>query len=196
MAGSLLTVGYGNRTLQQVIALLRQEAVQYLVDVRSSPRSKFNPEFSASPLDNALRDAGIRYVFMGDTLGGRPSDVTCYENGHVIYDLVQKRDFFQKGIERLLNALNQQLNVCLLCSETRPTDCHRSKLIGVALSAIGVDVIHLGQNGERVTQAEVIASLESLQGDLFGQSLRSRKSYGAKTMAAGRTYQSGPNGDD
>jgi len=177
MAGSILTVGYGKRSIESLIGILRNESVQYLVDVRSKPHSKFNPAFSAEPLEGALRQVSIKYVFMGDTLGGRPSDESCYENGHVIYEQVQKRAFFKEGIRRLQKALSQNLKVCLLCSETRPEQCHRSKLIGVALSSLGVEVIHLGANGERLTQVEVLRTLESLQGDLFGTSLRSRRAY-------------------
>lgn len=194
MAGSIITLGYGNRSLDELIALLRGESVQYLIDVRTSPHSRFKPEFSAAPLDASLKAVGIRYVFMGDSLGGRPPDPTCYQDGHVVYEIVQKQTFFAVGIERLVKAVQQDLKVCLLCSEGRPTDCHRSKLIGVALGAIGIQVVHIGASGEYLTQAEVIASLESAQGDLFGQQLRSRKAYGAKTMTAG-SYQHGRTGD-
>ena len=194
MKGSIITVGYGNRSLEDLIALLRGESVQYLIDVRTSPHSRFKPEFSAAPLQASLKAAGIRYVFMGDSLGGRPPDPACYQDGHVVYDVVQKQPFFTAGIERLVKAFGQDLQVCLLCSEGRPTDCHRSKLIGVALEAIGIPVVHLGAGGERLTQAEVIASLESSQGDLFGQQLRSRKAYRTKTMTGG-SYQHGRPGD-
>lgn len=194
MLGAIITIGYGNRSLQELIDLLRRESIQYLVDVRTSPRSRFKPEFSAEPLDVALRAAGIRYVFMGDSLGGRPPDMECYEDGHVVYSIVREKPFFKAGIERLLAALKQDLRVCLLCSEGRPADCHRSKLIGTALDAIGVPVSHLGQQGERISQAEVIASLKSAQGDLFGQPLRSRKAYGATTTTAG-SYRHVRSGD-
>jgi uncharacterized protein (DUF488 family) len=193
MAATILTVGYGNRTIDSVIGLLRNECVQYLVDVRTNPQSKFNPDFSAEPLEGALRRVAIKYVLMGDTLGGRPSDLTCYENGHVIYERVQTRTFFQEGIGRLLKALNQNLKVCLLCSESRPEDCHRSKLIGVALANLGIDLVHLGANGERLTQAQVLRTLESSQGDLFGLSLRSRRAYkpfATRTNAAIRVRSS------
>jgi len=194
MESTLLTIGYGNRPLDEVVGQLRDESVQFLIDVRSSPQSKFNPDFSSEPLERSLDAAGIKYVFMGDTLGGRPDDLSCYENGHVIYERVQVRPFFQKGIERLLNALAQRFTVCLLCSESNPADCHRSKLIGVALSAAGVDVVHLCKNGERLSQAQVMASLESLQGDLFGAQLRSRKAYNRKFIAAGRAHGHKANG--
>jgi len=194
MEGTLLTIGHGNRPLDEVVGQLRDESVQFLIDVRSSPQSKFNPDFSSKPLERSLHAAGIRYVFMGDTLGGRPDDISCYENGHVIYERVQARPFFQKGIERLLNALAQRFTVCLLCSESNPADCHRTKLIGVALGAAGVEVVHLCKNGERLSQAQVMASLESLQGDLFGAQLRSRKAYNRKSMAAGRAHGYKANG--
>ncbi len=194
MAGSIITIGYGNRSLQELIQLLCRESIQYLVDVRTSPRSRFKPDFSAEPLDAALRTAGIRYVFMGDTLGGRPPDAECYQEGHVVYSIVREKPFFKAGIERLLTAVKQDLRVCLLCSEGRPSDCHRSKLIGAALDAIGVPVNHLAQDGNWVSQAEVMASLESQQRDLFGQPLRSRKSYGEKIMTAG-AYQHVRSGD-
>lgn len=194
MQGTLFTIGYGNRPLEEVLGQLRDESVRFLIDVRSSPRSKFNPEFSGDALDRSLQSVGIRYVFMGDSLGGRPDDLACYEDGHVIYERVRTRSFFQKGIERLQNALAQDLKVCLLCSEANPADCHRSKLIGVALGAIGVEVIHLCKNGERLSQAQVMASLESLQGDLFGVQLRSRKAYSRNAIAAGRSHGFKANG--
>src|SRR4051794_36959250 len=107
MKGSIITVGYGNRSLEELIALLRSESVQYLIDVRTSPHSRFKPEFSAGPLDVSLKAVGIRYVFMGDSLGGRPPDAICYQDGHVVYDIVQKQPFFIAGIERLVKAFGQ-----------------------------------------------------------------------------------------
>lgn len=181
MAAPIMTIGYGNRAVDELLAALKQESVQFLIDVRSSPYSRFKPEFSTEPLERELRSAGIRYLFMGDSLGGRPADESCYQDGHVIYELVQAKAFFQAGIERLRSASDQGFKVCLLCSESRPEDCHRSKLIGVALARIGIHVVHLGPTGEHLTQAQVMASLESAQGDLFGQQLRSRKAYRART---------------
>jgi len=177
MSVSIFTVGYANRSIEDLIALLRREGISFLVDVRSNPSSRFKPEFSSKPLDEKLRAAGIRYVFMGDTLGGRPPDLSCYNNGHVVYSLVQQRDFFRAGIDRLLVASAKGIGVSLLCSESRPEDCHRSKLIGVALAERGANVVHLGPQGERLSQAEVLARLKTAQADLFDSSLQSRKAY-------------------
>lgn len=177
MSAPILTVGYANRSIDDLIELMKRESVQFLVDVRSTPSSKFKPEFSRGTLDGMLRCAQIRYVFMGDMLGGRPQDPSCYENGHVLYDVVQQKDFFLNGVNRLIDAYTKGFRISLLCSETRPEDCHRSKLIGSSLAQRGVDVIHVGPQGEHLSQAEVIARLNTAQVQLFGDALCSRKAY-------------------
>lgn len=174
---SILTIGYGGRSPEDLLATLKREDVRFLIDVRSNPVSRFNPEFSAEPLRKKLQSSGIRYVSMGDALGGRPNDETCYENGHVIYERVYEKAFFKAGIDRLLKANTQGIRVCLFCSEIRPENCHRSKMIGVSLANRGISVIHLGPEGEHLTQAQVMARLEASQKEMFANGLKSRKSY-------------------
>src|SRR5258708_34444218 len=85
---------------------------------------------------------------MGDTLGGRPSDRSCYKiNGKVDYAIVRQKDFFKKGIERIRMAYEKDLRVVLLCSESRPEQCHRSKLIGSGLHQEKILVQHIDENG-------------------------------------------------
>ena len=67
---SIHTIGYGARTLDELLAALQAQRIEYLLDVRTSPYSKFKPEFGREALEAALKARGIRYVFMGDTLGG------------------------------------------------------------------------------------------------------------------------------
>jgi uncharacterized protein (DUF488 family) len=177
MSALVLTVGYANRSVQDLIALMKRESVQFLIDVRSNPLSKFKPEFSRGTLEPSVRSAGIRYVYMGDLLGGRPQDPSCYENGHVIYSVVQQKAFFRKGIDRLIDAHSRGLKVSLMCSEARPEDCHRSKLIGFSLAQRGVDVMHLGPEGQHLSQADVIARLNTTQVQLFGDDFCSRNAY-------------------
>lgn len=188
MSLSILTIGYGGRSTEDLLTTLKTEGVRFLIDVRSNPVSRFNPEFSAEPLREKLEASGIRYVSMGDTLGGRPKDQTCYENGHVIYERVQEKRFFKVGIDRLLKARAQGTRVCLFCSEIRPEDCHRSKLIGASLENQGIEVVHLGPQGEHLTQAQVMARLETGQTEMFANGLRSRKSYRSMKRAVGGSH--------
>jgi uncharacterized protein (DUF488 family) len=176
---SLFSIGYGARTIDEFLEVLAANHIQYLIDVRTAPYSKFKPEFTKELLQHHVERAGMRYVFMGDTLGGQPRDPACHTDGKVDYDKVRAQPFFQAGLERLRRAFGQQRRVALMCSEGRPEDCHRSKLIGEALTASGIPVRHIDENGQVLTQREVINRLTHGQMDLFGaKSFTSRKRYG------------------
>jgi uncharacterized protein (DUF488 family) len=175
----LFTIGYGARSLDEFIAGLKANGIEFLLDVRTSPYSKFKPEFSKEILQRSLDRARIRYLFMGDTLGGQPKDPACHTDGKVDYDKVRTQPFFQEGIARLRKAFEQQRPVALMCSEGRPEQCHRSKLIGEALAAAGIPVCHIDEDGTLLTQTQVIDRLTQGQLNLFGQvPFTSRKRYG------------------
>jgi uncharacterized protein (DUF488 family) len=174
----LFTIGYGARTLEEFLAALKKNGIEYLIDVRTAPYSKFKPEFSKDLLQYHVERAGIHYLFMGDTLGGQPKDPACHTDGKVDYGKVRAQAAFQSGIERLRKAFEQQRRAALMCSEGKPEQCHRSKLIGEALAAAGIPVCHIDEDGGMLTQTEVIVRLTKGQMDLFGQaSFTSRKRY-------------------
>lgn len=174
----IFTVGYGGRSLDALLDLLQRHEIACLVDVRSAPYSRFRPEFSRDGLSASVSRKGIRYVFLGHLLGGRPADPDCYLEQKVVYERVREKEFFRKGIERLRKAADQGMRVALLCSEGKPEECHRSKLIGVALDEIGVPVLHLDENDEPQSQLAVTSRLNGGQLDLFGDpGFTSRKRY-------------------
>src|SRR6266508_3794075 len=94
----IYTIGYGSRTLSELIMILRRFEILYLIDVRSAPYSRYKPEFAQTALATSLRTAGVTYVFMGDTLGGRPDDPTLYTDGHTDYDKVRQTARYAQGI--------------------------------------------------------------------------------------------------
>lgn len=175
------TVGYGTRDIDSFIGVLRRYDIAYLIDVRSRPYSRYKPDFSKEPLEERLREAGIRYVYMGDSLGGLPIDRTCYdENDRVDYAKVAERDFYLSGIERLAKAQSQGLTVTIMCSEGKPENCHRSKLIGKTLARRGMPVAHIDENDQLISQDDVLLRLTDGQPSLFGDEMlpgRSRKRY-------------------
>jgi hypothetical protein len=117
---------------------------------------------------------------MGDTLGGRPSDEACYADGRVDYEKCRDQPFFQAGIIRLRSAWEQRLRVVLMCSEGKPEDCHRSKLIGVSLARAGIEVLHIDETGALKTQQNVINLLTGGQTYLFDdvpEASTSRREY-------------------
>lgn len=177
MSQQVLSIGYGGRERQELLKQLVDAGVDCVVDVRSSPFSKHQPDFSGSELRAFLPTQGLRYLFMGDQLGGRPPSDDCYSDGKVDYTRVREKDFFRLGIDRLLNGLQRGYKICLMCSEAHPGQCHRSKLIGVALQERSVQVMHLMKSGDPMTQDRVISELTSAQETLFGEAFGSRKAY-------------------
>ena len=175
--GRVYTIGHGGRTTEELLDQLRRAEVQFVIDVRSAPYSRFQPDFSKEPLEGFLSRHGLKYVFMGDDLGGRPKDPDCYTDGKVDYNKCRTKDFFQRGIGRVQSAYNRGFRVCLLCSEGKPWQCHRSKLVGAALLDEGIEVLHLLPDGRAFTQDEVIRELTGGQADLFGEHFVSRKAY-------------------
>ena len=113
---------------------------------------------------------------MGDTLGGKPEDPSCYtKDMKVDYGSVTEKDFFKRGITRLNDGLNGGHRLALMCSEIAADNCHRSKLIGVQLASDGINVAHIEQDGSLMSQKQIIHRLSKGQSDLFGETFTSRK---------------------
>ena len=174
----IYTIGYGSRSMEEFLGALHAYGIAYLIDIRSSPYSRFKPEFSKGALESTLRSHSIRYVYLGDKLGGQPNDPSCYVEGKVLYGEVAKTDYFRDGLERVVNAYKRQLRVVLMCSEGRPEQCHRSKLVGQALEAQGVPVVHIDEDGRLISQSAVVSELTGGQPSLLGPpEFTSRKRY-------------------
>jgi len=165
----IYTIGHGNRSLDEFIELLQRYHIAFLIDIRSQPYSRYNPQFSKAALEKSIPQHNTRYVFMGDTLGGRPADETCYLNGHVDYVKVREKAFFQQGMARLRTAWEKQLHVALMCSEMKPQECHRSKLIGNALIEQHIAVAHIDELGACKEQQAVNNLLLGGQATLFAE---------------------------
>lgn len=155
----LFTIGHSNHSLEQLVGLLEANNIARLVDVRSAPYSRYNPQFNKENLESALTDQLIEYVYAGNYLGGRPTDPTCYKNKQlpaegadylheVDYLEVMKRKWFLKGIGRLLELADEQ-TTAIMCSEEDPAQCHRHHLIAKYLLAEHpeVEVRHIRGDG-------------------------------------------------
>lgn len=179
---ALYTIGHGNRKPEDFLALLKDYGIEYLIDVRSQPYSKFNPQYNQNDLKFFLERNNIKYVFMGETIGGRPKDRTCYDDeDKVDYEVVKTKEFFLQGISRLKTAYEKDINVVIMCSESKPCECHRSKLIGKVLNNDNIILKHIDEKGKLKDQNTVINELNKglSEYDLFGNPINStsRKAY-------------------
>jgi uncharacterized protein (DUF488 family) len=170
----LYTIGHSNQSLNQFIHLLEDNGVMTLVDVRSAPYSRYNPHFNRENLEAALREHDIQYAYAGKFLGGRPTDPTCYKSRtlpvegadylhEVDYPEVMKREWFVKGIERLLERPTNRATA-IMCSEENPAQCHRHHLIAKYLMAHHpeVKVRHIRSDGSVYGASTIVDSVEKV----------------------------------
>lgn len=185
----LYSIGHSNKSIEELIRELRLYGIQYLIDVRSVPYSKYHPQFNREQLKATINKLGdIVYGYMGDVIGGLPNRMDhdeCYTNDKVDYGKIKLMPSFINGIERLARA-NEQGNVtCVMCSEGDPRMCHRSKLIGEALRDRGIILQHICQdhNGNSIIKSQIDIINEVNKGnnifDLFDnvQNFTSRNTY-------------------
>jgi uncharacterized protein (DUF488 family) len=138
----VFTVGHSTRTIEQFVHLLKAHGIQHVIDVRSIPRSRHNPQFARDHLSPALHRSRTHYSHMPG-LGGRrharrDSTNTGWRNasfrGYADY---METLAFREALDRCI-ALAHEERVVLMCAEAVPWRCHRS-LIADALLARGVD---------------------------------------------------------
>lgn len=179
---TIYSIGHGNKKIEEFIEELKSFNILFLLDIRSKPYSKWSPQFNQSQLEIELKKNGITYVFVGDSLGGLPEDRGCYDfNGKVVYDIIKDKDFFKEGLKRLTTANEKHLKLAIMCSESKPEECHRSKLIGQELLKQNISVKHITAKFKFKSQELVMSELTKGNGlvDLFGEvtDFTSRKSY-------------------
>ena len=159
----IYTIGHSNQDVQSFIELLKRHSIEVVVDVRFNPYSKYASQFNKKEIQGDIRDNGIKYMFMGKEIGGKPADLQFYDSeGYVLYSKIAESPMFTKGIERLLKGITQY-KVVLMCSEENPATCHRRLLIGRVLSDHGVDMLHIRSDGRVQTEEDIL--LENKKSD-------------------------------
>jgi uncharacterized protein (DUF488 family) len=155
MGRRLWTIGHSSHTSERLVELLRGADIEVLVDTRSAPYSRFTPQFDREALKELTGIAGVKYLWMGDVVGGRPKDEHCYDaEGRVLYGRVAAGEEFMAAVERLERGADE-FRVALLCSEEDPAHCHRRLLVSRVLMERGAEVLHVRGDGSVETEAEV-----------------------------------------
>jgi uncharacterized protein (DUF488 family) len=138
----IYTIGYASHTVESFVAALKKFNVTAIADVRSTPYSKFKPEFNRENLKNSLAKDQIEYVFLGENIGARINAPECYRNGQADYDLIAKHALFQEGIDRLLRGM-KKFTIAMMCAEKDPINCHRTILICRELKKYEIRICHI-----------------------------------------------------
>jgi uncharacterized protein (DUF488 family) len=143
---AILTIGHSTRSIEAFLDLLRAQGVKRVIDVRTIPRSRHNPQFNRETLPQTLCQAGIGYTHLPE-LGGlrhaqRDSPNMGWRNisfrGYADY---MQTPEFEVGLDTLMSARERE-SIVIMCAEAVPWRCHRS-LIADALSIRGIPVEHI-----------------------------------------------------
>lgn len=146
MAHPLWTIGHSTRPIEEFIELLQTHGIRLLVDVRTLPYSRRNPQFNTDALAESLVQAGLQYQHL-PALGGRrksrPDSVNLgWRNvGFRGYADYMQTDEFWRALEELM-ALGEKAPTAIMCAEAVPWRCHRS-LIADALVTRGWTIQHI-----------------------------------------------------
>lgn len=175
---SCFTIGHSNHSVEYFMDLLSKHNVNCVVDVRSSPYSKHNPQFNMDNLEQNLKKMSFTYLYMGDLLGGKyTTPELLLPDGKVDFGKVIKTKNFVEGIQRLVRGMEKGYTIAIMCSEKDPLNCHRFGLISYQLKKLGIDVKHILENTEIVLQDELEKQIlneyeqVSQQEDLFNISM-------------------------
>ena len=143
---TIYTIGHSTRTTEQFLALLKAHGIEELVDVRTIPRSRHNPQFGTEELAASLQQAGIAYTHLGKLGGLRHASKDSVNLGWQNTSFRGFADYmatpeFTSGLDEL-TPLAEQKTVAIMCAEAVPWRCHRS-LIADALTIQGWQVLHI-----------------------------------------------------
>jgi len=149
MSGSrIFTIGHSNLHPDRFCELLAEHGIEVLVDVRSWPHSRYVQWADAAVLPELADEAGAKYLFLGEELGGRPEGDAFYDaEGHVLYGKVAEQDWFKQAIRRLERGA-EDYRVAIMCSEENPSHCHRRLLVSKVLLERGMTVAHIRKGGQ------------------------------------------------
>jgi uncharacterized protein (DUF488 family) len=147
MGPRILTIGHGLQPAEDLIGNLLLYSVELVVDVRSHPRSARAPHFDRDSLRSSLERVGLEYLWRGDSLGGRPPQRLKTPAGLPDYDRMLQEETTQQAISELASTAATR-TIALLCSESRPEDCHRFRMLAPAFESEGLAVGHVLPTGD------------------------------------------------
>lgn len=149
------TIGHSNHPIEHFLDLLDVHHIDTVVDVRSQPYSRHNPQYCRNAIRDSLAGRGIHYRFLGNALGGKTTDPLLMDDeGRPDWIKMAQTDAFRIGISEL-DGLMALSRVAIVCAEEDPSKCHRRHLITPALYEMGGRVFHIRGDGRVETETEL-----------------------------------------
>jgi len=140
----LYTIGHSTHPIELFINILQNKGINVIIDVRSTPYSKYADQYNKDRLKDTLTQYNITYIYMGEQLGARYNDKSLlFNDGKVDFGKVEKSEKFQEGINRIDDGLLKGYTIALMCTEKNPLECHRFSMISHYLAEKGYEILHI-----------------------------------------------------
>jgi len=165
---TIYTIGHSTHSIDQFVKTLQAYRIELVVDIRTIPRSRHNPQFNENELKLVLEQHDIGYLHLKQLGGLSHTSTTSINTGWTNLSFRGFADYmqtpeFQKGIELLIEASNLRQTV-IMCAEAVPWRCHRS-LIGDALVVRNIEVEDI--MSEKITKSHKITHWAKVDGDII-----------------------------
>ena len=164
MKHPLWTIGHSNLCAEKFLDLLARHEIACVVDVRSIPYSRRNPQFSREKMRQSLSSRNIAYVWEGEALGGkrnfRENPEFFDSDGRIDWKKVRRDESFILAMERLRTQVGKE-PTAVLCAEENPRNCHRLHLVSAAwVECCGENISHIRGDGRVETHAQMVPQPE------------------------------------
>ena len=158
-ANPIHTVGHSNLSAESLVEMLKRRGITQVIDVRSTPYSRYVPHFNRDNIRATLERNSTSYTHMGDALGGRPQDDRLYDrDGRANYELMAQEKTFQDAIGQV-EQMAEDGHTLLMCTEADPLRCHRTLLVSQELTSRGANIIHLMRDDQQENHEETMEKL-------------------------------------
>jgi len=162
----IYTIGHSTHSIEDFIEMLKVNNIKQLVDIRTIPKSRYNPQFGEEELKKSLEKENIKYVYMKDLGGLRPKSKDSINLGwrnlsFRNYADYMQTDEFKKALEELITISKKEITA-IMCAEAVPWRCHRS-LVGDALTVKKVEVLDIFSKTS--TKEHTLTSFAKVEGD-------------------------------
>lgn len=156
----IYTIGHSNYTLERLIDMLKHYKIDVVVDIRGTPYSKYNTQFDKEMIKYSLTKAGFIYIYMAKELAAKRMNKVSYNHeGFCNFEKAIHEEDFINGIKRLKSGCEKGYNIALLGAMQDPIRCHRSILVGRALSDNGFKVHHILDDYSLASQEDIERNL-------------------------------------
>ncbi len=155
----IYTIGHSQHKIEHFLQLLKMHNINYVIDVRSTPYSKYAQTYDRENITRELKNHNINYAFMGKYFGARQDNKELYtKEGYLDFEKFSESYLFNTGLQNVIKGTENN-KIALMCLEKKPIDCHRAILVANAFYKAGCEVGHILEDGRLESHEDLNSEL-------------------------------------